>query len=106
LRLAIPVKTDLDGAVVAHPPQADAFVEPQFAKGGLAFCDAAGTTRMAYHSAVAIDAGGREIALAPKFANGEILLEIPADFMAKAAYPLVIDPGSTWRARQRRRRFR
>lgn len=92
LRLSIPVKTDLAGPVVAHPPAADAFVDMIFRRGGLAFCDASGKTMMAYHTAVAIDAKGREIALAPRHENNEIVLEVPAAFMAKAEYPLVIDP--------------
>lgn len=92
LRLAIPAKTDLNGPVVAHSPTADGFVDLKFAKGGLAFCDASGETRLAYHTAVAIDAKGYSIALAPRYENNEIVLEVPAGFMARAEYPLVIDP--------------
>jgi hypothetical protein len=91
LRLAIPVKSDLAGPVIPHEP-GEGWQELQFQKGGLAFCDASGTTKLAYHSAVAQDAGGREVALLPKYEGGEIVLEIPAAFMAKAEYPVVIDP--------------
>jgi hypothetical protein len=92
LRLSIPVKSDLGGPVVAHAPHQDSFMSFQFLKGGLDFRDTAGTTKLAYHSAVAIDAEGREIALLPRHENGEIVLEIPAKFMSQATYPVVIDP--------------
>src|SRR6185436_12684784 len=68
------------------------FEEIQFRKGGLAFCDGLGRTQFAYHSAIAIDAEGREIAMMPRHQNGEIVLEVPAAFMEKAVYPVVIDP--------------
>ncbi|MBI3854758.1 MAG: hypothetical protein HY293_03605 [Planctomycetes bacterium] len=92
LTLRIPVKTDLEGPVVAHSPTEPGFKEMQFLKGGLAFCDAKGATKIAYHSAIAVDAQSRQIALAPRFESGEIVLEVPAAFMAAAAYPVVIDP--------------
>jgi hypothetical protein len=92
LRLAIPVKSDLDGPVVPHEPGSEAWVDLRFQKGGLAFCDASGATKLAYHSAVALDASGRQLALVPKYQSGEILLDVPAEFMARAEYPVVIDP--------------
>ncbi len=92
LRLCIPVKTDLTGPVVVHEPNSGAFDDIQFLKGGLAFCDGQGRTQAAYHSAVAIDAEGRQVAMLPRHQSGEIVLEVPAEFMAKATYPVVIDP--------------
>jgi hypothetical protein len=92
LRLCVPVKTDLTGPVVAHEPNSGEFEDVQFLKGGLAFTDGQGRTQLAYHSAVAIDAEGRQVALLPRHQSGEIVLEVPADFMAKAMYPVVIDP--------------
>jgi hypothetical protein len=92
LRVSIPVKCDLTGPVVEHEPGAEGWKEVQFQKGGLAFCDASGATRLAYHSAVAIDAAGHEVALAPKYSGGQIVLEVPALFMDAATYPVVIDP--------------
>ena len=67
-------------------------MEMEFAKGGIAFCDATGVTRLAYHSAVAMDAEGRQLAFVPRYENGSILLDVPATFMDRATYPVVIDP--------------
>lgn len=92
LRLTIPVKSDLDGPVVTHEPNSNQFTDMQFRKGGLAFCDSQGGTRLAYHSAVAIDAAGRQAELVPHYSTGEIALDIPASFMDKAEYPVLIDP--------------
>jgi hypothetical protein len=92
LRVSIPVKSDLDGPVVIHDPAVESWQDLQFRKGGLAFCDASGATKLSYHSAVAIDADHREIALAPKYSDGQIVLEVPASFMESASYPVVIDP--------------
>jgi hypothetical protein len=92
LRLSIPVTSDLNGPIVNRAPGQNSFMEMQFAKGGVAFCDTAGVTRLAYHSAVAIDAEGRELAFVPRHENGSIILEVPASFMDRAAYPVVIDP--------------
>src|SRR5262245_56370886 len=92
LQIRIPVTSEIPGPVVAHSPTEPGFKEMQFLKGGLAFCDAAGATKLAYHSAVAIDGNGRELALAPRFEGREIVLEVPAAFMAEAVYPVVVDP--------------
>lgn len=92
LTVRIPVTSTFGGPVVTHVPLSGKFEDAQFAQGGIAFCDAAGVTKLAYHGAVAIDAAGRQLALAPRHENGEIVLEVHGDFMSKAAYPLVIDP--------------
>src|SRR5579862_9183940 len=92
LRVRIPVDMDFPGSVDTRPAHSSAFEEMQFAKGGIAFRDLQGATAIAYHSAVAIDAMDRRVALAPIHQDGQILLDVPADFMAKAVYPVVIDP--------------
>lgn len=92
LSLRIPVTSDLGGVISNRIPGQNAFLEMEFAKGGVAFCDAAGVTRLAYHSAVAIDARGQEVALIPRHENGEIVLDVPASFMDRAEYPVVVDP--------------
>ncbi len=45
-----------------------------------------------YGAAKAIDARGRELALESELDGLELTLRVPADFAARAAYPLVIDP--------------
>ncbi|MBL8898724.1 MAG: hypothetical protein JNM84_13890 [Planctomycetes bacterium] len=45
-----------------------------------------------YGEAVAIDARGERAALALTIEEGEIALRVPAEFLANASYPLVIDP--------------
>jgi hypothetical protein len=92
LEVRVPVTSALPGPVVAHAPMKEGFRELQFERGGLAFTDAAGATKLAYHSAIAMDAGGQQQILAPRFENSEIVLTIPAGFMGRATYPVVIDP--------------
>ncbi len=109
LRVAVPVKTDLGGQVVVHSPSDEGFRDPRFAKGGLEFQDKLGEMKVAVHGAVVIDADGRKLALAPKYERAEMVLEVPADFMSKAKYPVVIDPwfdvnvaiGGSFRASER-----
>ncbi|MBK9385696.1 MAG: hypothetical protein IPN34_12875 [Planctomycetes bacterium] len=45
-----------------------------------------------YGEAVAIDARGARAPLALALEGGEIALHVPAEFLARASYPLVIDP--------------
>lgn len=45
-----------------------------------------------YTEAVAIDANGDRITAPTQFANGQITIRVPAEFVATAALPLVIDP--------------
>ncbi len=45
-----------------------------------------------YGEAKAIDASGRELALASEYVDGRLALVVPAEFANRASYPLVIDP--------------
>jgi hypothetical protein len=92
LRVRIPVTKDFPGQVETRPAHSSTFTEMEFANGGIAFLDVTGATAIAYHSAVAIDAKDRRVALAPVHRGDEIVLEVPAEFMAKAEYPVVVDP--------------
>jgi hypothetical protein len=92
LEVRVPVRSDLTGPVVAHAPMEEGFGELQFKRGGLAFTDGSGATKLAYHSAIAMDAAGQQQILAPRFENNEIVLAVPASFMRRATYPVVIDP--------------
>jgi len=91
LHLSIPVQSDLPGPVVAHDPN-EGFQDFRFKEGGLAFTDVRGDIRLAYHTAVAVDAQGRRAALIPRFEGGSICLDVPGAFMDLAAYPVLIDP--------------
>lgn len=55
---------------------------------GVAF--AGGAIR--YTEAVAIDANGDRITAPTQYGNGELTIRVPAEFVATAALPLVIDP--------------
>lgn len=57
---------------------------------GIVFANAHGS--VGYRKAVAIDAGGAELALPIVWDGAMAHLEIPADFVAKAQLPLVVDP--------------
>lgn len=62
---------------------------------GLAFNSALGG--VTYSGAVAIDAHGRRRALSTDLVDGDIRIVLPAEFIAGAAFPLVIDPViATW----------
>lgn len=92
LCVRLSVQTNLDGPVLEFPRSRPEWRETPLIDGGLAFCDRSGMKRLAYTGAVAIDANGRRIDLDPHYGSGEIRLEVPAAFMAEAAFPLVIDP--------------
>lgn len=49
-------------------------------------------TTLHYGEAVAIDADGRAIHAPTTFAGGTITIDVPADFVATARLPLVVDP--------------
>jgi hypothetical protein len=59
--------------------------------GGLVF-DADGRARVRYSDVVVVDANGVRTALESRCADSRIELRIPADVLAAARYPLVIDP--------------
>jgi hypothetical protein len=86
------VQTNLTGPILEVPRYAQGWKDPMLADGGLAFTDESGDTRIAYHGAVALDQAGKKLELNPSYRNGEIVLEVPATFMADAKFPVVIDP--------------
>jgi hypothetical protein len=92
LRVSIPVKTDLGGQVVVHTPSEATFRDFRFKEGGLEFQDKLGEMKLAVHGAIVKDADGRHLALAPRYERCELVLEVPPWFMARATYPVVIDP--------------
>lgn len=59
--------------------------------GELRFASADGA-RVAYGDWLAIDAQGRQSAGRPRLVDGAIEIDVPAAFLAAAAYPLLIDP--------------
>ncbi|HLU38396.1 MAG TPA: hypothetical protein VK081_03365, partial [Planctomycetota bacterium] len=60
--------------------------------GALTFADAQGTPRVAYGAAVAIDALGRRAAMETAFREGAISLRLSGQWLAQAAFPVVVDP--------------
>jgi hypothetical protein len=71
----------------------------------LEFTAADGGYRLTYGVATAIDAAGRRCAVPGSFDGESITLHVPADFVAAAAWPLLVDPlltpyvittGSSW----------
>jgi fibronectin type 3 domain-containing protein len=88
LTVRIPVQSDLGGAVLTIP----ASTEGKLQSSGLKFTDAEGKVSFLYHTAVAIDAKGEKQVLSPRYEDGAIALAVPAEFMAQAAYPLLVDP--------------
>jgi hypothetical protein len=53
---------------------------------------AAGLGAVHYSDAVAIDAAGRRLALPVEVVAGDLMVTVPASFVAAAAWPLVVDP--------------
>ncbi|HVR87010.1 MAG TPA: hypothetical protein VMU54_21985, partial [Planctomycetota bacterium] len=92
LRVRMPVTSDFGGEIETRIPASGKFEAIQFKNGGIAFHDESGEIRASYYSAVAVDADGRKLALAPRYDNGDIVLEVPKVWLGKAAYPVVIDP--------------
>jgi hypothetical protein len=88
LEVRVAVETNLDGPVREIPRS----TEGRLRGAELVFSDAAGKTRFRYHGAVAYDAKGDKIGLDPRMDGNEIVLAVPADFLQKAAYPVVVDP--------------
>ncbi len=86
------IETDLGGPVTAHRRSDAGFTAPELREGGLAFADPSGRNRLYYHTAVAIDAAGRRCPIDPRWENGQAVLEVPASWMAAAAYPVAVDP--------------
>jgi hypothetical protein len=60
--------------------------------GALSWCDAAGRAVVEYGAALAYDARGRRIDVATSFDGARLRLHVPAEFVASATYPLVVDP--------------
>lgn len=58
----------------------------------LVFRDAEGRTILSYGAAIAIDADGDRFAMTTSQANGVITLTLPAADVARADFPLVVDP--------------
>lgn len=65
---------------------------PDGAHRALTFCDDGGYARVRYGEAWAVDACGARLALATSFDGERVRLVVPADHVASAVFPLVIDP--------------
>ncbi|MFO1009751.1 MAG: hypothetical protein U1F29_06760 [Planctomycetota bacterium] len=75
LVLHLPVATELASAVTER---------------GLEFRSDFGTVE--YANGTVVDAHGRRAALVPELVDGAIVLRVSADFLAHAAFPVVVDP--------------
>ena len=60
--------------------------------GAVHFSDADGVARLRVGPAQAVDAGGRRWELAMSLDQGRLRLEVPAEVLGQAIYPLAIDP--------------
>ncbi len=65
-------------------------LEPATLADGFTYSNELGGVR--YGRATAIDAGGRRLELESHLDGGEIVILVPADFVATAELPLVVDP--------------
>lgn len=61
-------------------------------RGALVFRDAQGQAIVGYGAATAIDADGERFAMTTSYANGTVTLQLAAADLARADYPLVVDP--------------
>jgi hypothetical protein len=62
---------------------------------GLHFASADGGLGLRYGTATWIDADGKRTVVAPRFANGEIVMVVPDAVIASSRYPAVLDPTVT-----------
>jgi len=60
--------------------------------GGLSFVDAAGRECVTYGAATAVDAAGARMPMTTSFVGGELTLRLDGDWLANAAFPVVVDP--------------
>ena len=60
--------------------------------GELLFCDQEGRSLVSYGAAFAIDAAGERIPIATAYDGSRIALTVPEQFVARASFPLTIDP--------------
>ncbi len=81
LRVHVQVEGNLKGDLEAIP-----------SRQGVALGTLEDGSRLIYDGALAYDAAGRREALQPRMENGRIVLEVSAGFMAKAEWPVVVDP--------------
>lgn len=59
---------------------------------GLHFAAEGGGAGLRYGTATWVDANGRRTVVMPRFADGEIVMTVPDDVVARSAYPAVLDP--------------
>jgi len=92
LKVSVPLQTTFPSVIENRVPGSGKFDAVEFANGGVAVLDPTGELKFSCTGAVAWDAAKNRITLCPSHENGAIVMEVPASFMAKAAYPVVIDP--------------
>lgn len=59
---------------------------------GVVFADPAGGTGIRYGLATWIDASGARLEIAPEWHDGAIQIRVPAEWVERSAYPVVLDP--------------
>lgn len=59
---------------------------------GIVFRNATGGVGAMYYGALVFDAAGRSMELDARWERNAIALEVPAEFMSRATYPLTVDP--------------
>jgi hypothetical protein len=92
LRIRVDVETDVKGPVEQVRRGQAGWKDATTWDGGLVFKDEKKRPVFAYHGAVAIDASGRRLDLDPRYEDGRIVLEVPDTWMAKASFPVIVDP--------------
>ncbi len=92
LRVRVDVQTDVRGPVEQVRRRQQGWKDTTLWDGGLVFKDEDRRPVFAYHGAVAIDASGRRFEIDPRYEGGQIVLEVPDAWMARASYPVVVDP--------------
>lgn len=95
LKVSVPLLLDFPAVVETVEPKSGSFGPPQLKDGALVVRDPRGNARFTCTSAVVMDAAGARLAIAPRHQNNAIIMEVPESFMAKATYPVVLDPWFT-----------
>ncbi|HZE99504.1 MAG TPA: hypothetical protein VE981_21040, partial [Planctomycetota bacterium] len=92
LKVSVPLQTSFASVVETRAPNSGTFDAAEFRDGGVAVLDTAGNLKFTCASAVAWDSGKNRITLSPRYEGGRIVMDVPESFMAKAVFPIVIDP--------------
>lgn len=92
LKISVPISASFPATFENRAPMRGDWDAAEFRDGGVAVLDPAGVVRFTCTQAVVVDSAQGRLTLGVRHENGAIVLEVPETFLAKAAYPITVDP--------------